>query len=87
MSFAKMLSAIWSYARIFLALPFVAGIAFAFGAFIPLSDDFGNPIYQSPWLRGLFFTIGIVSFVLSFYIAIPGLFRLNSIKFLKKDFN
>jgi len=68
-------STAWPYIRILCALPFTAGAALVFFAFIPLTDDFGNPVYQSVLSRAGLFVVGIFMLVASIYVAVPGLWK------------
>jgi peptidoglycan/LPS O-acetylase OafA/YrhL len=66
---------IWPYLRILFALPFTFGVFIAVFAFISLTDDFGNPIYQSTPSRVGQFIVGVSMLVFSVYIAVPNLLR------------
>lgn len=66
-------SIIFPYVRILIALPFMGGFAFMVGAFIDLSDDYGNLIEQSLLSRFLIFSIGFTMVFTAFIIAVPRL--------------
>ena len=70
-------STLWSYVRVLIALPFLGGFVFMAFAFIPLTDDFGNPIYQSLLSRSLIFAAGLLMTCAAFVISVPSLLKLS----------
>lgn len=65
---------LWSYLRILFALPFLGGFIIMAFAFFPLTDDFGNPIYQSFLSRISMFVLGLIMVGVAFVISVPSLF-------------
>ena len=68
-------SKFWPYLKVLIALPFVLGIGLSVTAFLPVTDDFGNPVDISIASQLLQFFIGLALFTFAIYLTLPSIFE------------
>ncbi|MEO0335428.1 MAG: hypothetical protein AAF202_03490 [Pseudomonadota bacterium] len=75
-SYIPLMSQSVGYTRVLIAIPLLlAGMSCTAMPFVPLTDDFGNPMEQSLALQAAMFLTGLALLFLSIYICIPSLFE------------